>query len=128
MRRLQTYTSRRCLSREESHYEVTVIKVHHLCDPTILALLGGGIWAFSGDSSTASVTSFASKEAKSSSGTAPAAVPQQVLPESAPVPAEEALSQRVVEYHIDVQLVPDTETLKASETVTLDTPRSKASK
>ncbi|OMD21864.1 EnpEP protein [Paenibacillus odorifer] len=84
----------------------------------ILALLGGGIWAFSGDSSTASVTSFASKEAKSSSGTAPAAVPQQVLPESAPVPAEEALSQRVVEYHIDVQLVPDTETLKASETVT----------
>ncbi|WP_339268108.1 M1 family metallopeptidase [Paenibacillus sp. FSL R5-0470] len=81
-------------------------------------VLLGGIWVYSGDNSTSSVTSFVSKEAKSSSGTAPAAAPQQKLPESAPVPAEEALSQRVVEYHIDVQLVPDTETLIASETVT----------
>ncbi|MFD5023345.1 M1 family metallopeptidase [Paenibacillus sp. NPDC058367] len=81
-------------------------------------VLLGGIWVYSGDNSTSSVTSFVSKEAKSSSGTAPAAAPQQTLPESAPVPAEEALSQRVVEYHIDVQLVPDTETLIASETVT----------
>lgn len=81
-------------------------------------VLLGGIWVYSGDSPTSSVTSFVSKEAKSSSGTAPAAAPQQALPDSAPVPAEEALSQRVVEYHIDVQLVPDTETLIASETVT----------
>ncbi|MEK3663180.1 M1 family metallopeptidase [Paenibacillus sp. FSL F4-0236] len=81
-------------------------------------VLLGGIWVYSGDNSTSSVTSFVSKEAKSSSGTAPAAAPQQTLPDSAPVPAEEALSQRVVEYHIDVQLVPDTETLIASETVT----------
>ncbi|MEK3750799.1 M1 family metallopeptidase [Paenibacillus sp. FSL E2-8871] len=81
-------------------------------------VLLGGIWVYSGDNSTSSVTSFVSKEAKSSSGIAPAAAPQQTLPESAPVPAEEALSQRVVEYHIDVQLVPDTETLIASETVT----------
>ncbi|WP_440961109.1 M1 family metallopeptidase [Paenibacillus nitricinens] len=81
-------------------------------------VLLGGIWVNSGDNSTSSVTSFVSKEAKSSSGTAPAAAPQQTLPDSAPVPAEEALSQRVVEYHIDVQLVPDTETLIASETVT----------
>lgn len=86
---------------------------------TLAALvLLGGIWVYSGDNSTSSVTSFVSKEAKSSSGTAPAAAPQQALPDSAPVPAEEALSQRVVEYHIDVQLVPDTETLIASETVT----------
>ncbi|WP_375104448.1 M1 family metallopeptidase [Paenibacillus sp. RS8] len=81
-------------------------------------VLLGGIWVYSGDNSTTSVTSFVSKEAKSSSGTAPAAAPQQNLPDSAPVPAEEALSHRVVEYHIDVQLVPDTETLIASETVT----------
>lgn len=81
-------------------------------------VLLGGIWVYSGDNSTSSVTSFVSKEAKSSSGTAPAAAPQQTLPDSAPVPAEEALSQRVVEYHINVQLVPDTETLIASETVT----------
>lgn len=86
---------------------------------TLAALvLLGGIWVYSGDNSTSSVTSFVSKEAKSSSGTAPAAAPQQTLPDSAPVPAEEALSQRVVEYHINVQLVPDTETLIASETVT----------
>jgi len=86
---------------------------------TLAALvLLGGIWVYSGDNSTSSVTSFVSKEAKSSSGAAPAAAPQQALPDSAPVPAEEALSQRVVEYHIDVQLVPDTETLIASETVT----------
>jgi hypothetical protein len=84
----------------------------------VLTLLGGGIWAFSEDYSTSSVISFASKEAKSSSGTAPAAALQQILPDSAPVPAEEALSHRVVEYHIDVQLIPDTETLRASETVT----------
>ncbi|HEY4432346.1 MAG TPA: M1 family metallopeptidase [Paenibacillus sp.] len=81
-------------------------------------VLLGGIWVYSEDNSTSSVTSFVSKEAKSSSGTAPAAAPQQILPDSAPVPAEEALSHRVVEYHIDVQLVPDTETLIASETVT----------
>ncbi|MNZ27275.1 Peptidase family M1 [compost metagenome] len=81
-------------------------------------VLLGGIWVYSGENSTSSVTSFVSKEAKSSSGTAPAAAPQQTLPDSAPVPAEEALSQRVVEYHINVQLVPDTETLIASETVT----------
>lgn len=81
-------------------------------------VLLGGIWVYSGDNSTSSVTSFVLKEAKSSSGTAPAAAPQQTLPDSAPVPAEEALSQRVVEYHINVQLVPDTETLIASETVT----------
>lgn len=86
---------------------------------TLAALvLLGGIWVYSGDNSTTSVTSFVSKEAKSSSGTAPAAAPQQTLPDSAPVPSEEVLSQRVVEYHIDVQLVPDTETLIASETVT----------
>ncbi|WP_339318119.1 M1 family metallopeptidase [Paenibacillus sp. FSL R10-2734] len=84
----------------------------------VLVLLGGGIWAYSGDNSTSSVISYVSKEAKSSSGTAPAVAPQQTLPDSAPVPAEEALSHRVVEYHIDVQLVPDTETLIASETVT----------
>lgn len=93
---------------------------------TLAALvLLGGIWVYSGDNSTSSVTSFVSKEAKSSSGTAPAAAPQQALPDSAPVPAEEALSQRVVEYHIDVQLVPDTETLIASETVTWTHPGSK---
>ncbi|WP_340006019.1 M1 family metallopeptidase [Paenibacillus sp. FSL K6-0276] len=93
---------------------------------TLAALvLLGGIWVYSGDNSTSSVTSFASKEAKSSSGTAPAAAPQQILPDSAPVPAEEALSHRVVEYHIDVQLVPDTETLIASETVTWTHPGSK---
>lgn len=47
-------------------------------------VLLGGIWVYSGDNSTSSVTSFVSKEAKSSSGTAPAAAPQQTLPESAP--------------------------------------------
>lgn len=84
-----------------------------------LTFLVGGLWAFSGsEGNSASLSSFASKEAKSSSGTAPAAIPQQTLPNSAPVPAEQALSQRVVEYHIDVQLIPDTQTLRASETVT----------
>jgi len=70
-----------------------------------LTLLVGGLWVFSGSGGhSASVSSFASKEAKSSSGTAPAAAPQQTIPNSAPVPAEEALSQRVVEYpsHQDV--------------------------
>jgi hypothetical protein len=47
----------------------------------------------------------------------PAAHPQKdrtaALPESALLPVSEALSQRVVEYHIDVQLEPDTGTLRA---------------
>lgn len=84
----------------------------------VLVLLGGIIWSHSGDNSTSSVASLASKEAKSSSRTAPAAIPQQTIPDSAPVPAEKALSERVAEYHINVQLEPDTETLIASETVT----------
>lgn len=82
-----------------------------------LTILGGGIWVFSGGS-PASVSSFVPKEAKSSKGTTLTTAPQQILPDSAPVPVEEALSQRVVEYHIDVQLVPDTQALRASETVT----------
>lgn len=84
----------------------------------VLVLLGGIIWSHTGDNSTSSVTSLASKEAKSSSRTAPAAIPQQTIPDSVPVPAEKALSERVTEYHINVQLEPDTETLIASETVT----------
>ena len=88
-------------------------------------VLLGGIWVYSGENSTSSVTSFVSKEAKSSNGTAPAAAPQQTLPDSAPVPAKEALSQRVAEYHINVQLIPDTETLIASETVTWTHPGAK---
>lgn len=84
----------------------------------VLVLLGGIIWSHTGDNSTSSVTSLASKEAKSSSRTAPAAIPQQTIPDSVPVPAEKALSERVTEYHINVQLEPNTETLIASETVT----------
>lgn len=92
--------------------------INILASLAVLVLLGGGIWSLSGDNTTSSVTSFASKEAKSSSRTAPAAIPQQTQPDRAPVPVEKALSERVVEYHINVQLVPDTETLIASETVT----------
>lgn len=92
--------------------------INILASLAVLVLLGGGIWSLSGDNTTSSVTSFASKEAKSSSRTAPAAIPQQTQPDRAPVPVEKALSERVVEYHINVQLVPETETLIASETVT----------
>lgn len=92
--------------------------INILASLAVLVLLGGGIWSLSGDNTTSSVTSFASKEAKSSSRTAPAAIPQQPQPDRAPVPVEKALSERVVEYHINVQLVPETETLIASETVT----------
>ncbi|WP_379148457.1 M1 family metallopeptidase [Paenibacillus sp. sgz500992] len=86
-----------------------------------LTLLGGGIGVLSGygaEHSPAVLTAAVQKEAKS-----PAALPkpkavQPVLPESTPLPVSEALSQRVVEYHIDVQLLPDTTSLRASETVT----------
>lgn len=37
----------------------------------------------------------------------------------------EALSQRVVEYHMDVELLPDKETLVASETLTWTHPGAK---
>lgn len=83
----------------------------------VLTLLGGGIWFLSGHS-PAVWTASAPKEAKS-----PAVLPQQqivqsTLPEITPPPVSEVLSQRVVEYHMDVQLLADTGTLTASETVT----------
>ncbi|MRN57326.1 M1 family metallopeptidase [Paenibacillus monticola] len=82
-----------------------------------LALLGGAIDVFSGLRPVA-VTISAPKEAKSLVTTPKTIARQLPLPDYSPVPVTEALSQRVAEYHIDVQLVPDTETLKASETVT----------
>lgn len=82
-----------------------------------LALLGGAIEVFSG-LRPAAVTVSAPKEAKSLVVTPKTIARQVPLPDYSPVPVTEALSQRVAEYHIDVQLVPDTETLKASETVT----------
>ncbi|GGG09844.1 hypothetical protein GCM10010912_62840 [Paenibacillus albidus] len=85
-------------------------------------LLGAGVLP---PLSPAAVDSFAPKGAKSPAAQTQPAVPQRPLPDSAPVPAEQALSQRVAEYHIDVQLVPDTETLKASETVTWTHPGEK---
>lgn len=82
-----------------------------------LALLGGAIEVFSG-LRPAAVNVSAPKEAKSLVVTPKTIARQVPLPDYSPAPVTEALSQRVAEYHIDVQLVPDTETLKASETVT----------
>lgn len=92
---------------------------------TVLTLLGGAFWLFSGDSSTSSVATFASKEAKSSNRSAAPAAAAQQIPDSAPVPAEEALSERIVEYHINAQLIPNTDTIRASETVTWTHPGAK---
>lgn len=89
----------------------------------VLVLLGGGIWFLSGHS-PAAWTAAAPKEAKS-----PAALPRQTvqtaLPEITPPPVSEALSQRVVEYHMDVQLLEDQETLTAAETLTWTHPGKK---
>ncbi|QUL55128.1 M1 family metallopeptidase [Paenibacillus tritici] len=89
----------------------------------VLTLLGGGIWFLSGHN-PAAWTASVPKEAKS-----PAVIPQQpvqsTLPEMFSPPESEALSQRVVEYHMDVQLQADTGTLTASETLTWTHPGSK---
>jgi len=89
-----------------------------------LCLLGGVFWVFNGPGPDAAST-LAPKEAKS-----PITVRQenpaiQSIPESKPVPAAQALSQRIVEYHIDVQLAPESGTLTAAETVTWTHPGSK---
>ncbi|SEU32029.1 M1 family metallopeptidase [Paenibacillus sp. NFR01] len=89
----------------------------------LLAMLGGGaIWAASGYSSGALPAS-APKSAKlppvsPKANAAKSSASHTVLPESKPVPAEEALSQRVAEYHIDVRLLAGEDRLTATETVT----------
>ncbi|OKP75284.1 EnpEP protein [Paenibacillus sp. P3E] len=85
--------------------------------------LGGGIWALSGHNPDV-LTAAAPKEAKSPVA-AQIKAPQPVLPESKPLPVSEALSERVVEYHIDAQLIPSTGSLRASETVTWTHPGQK---
>jgi hypothetical protein len=82
-----------------------------------LTLLGGSLWSYSG-SPPASAGTLAQKAAKSPAASPPKNTAQQAFPESAPVPVSEALSERVAEYHLDVQLEPDAGTLKGSETVT----------
>ncbi|WP_410513010.1 M1 family metallopeptidase [Paenibacillus sp. BR2-3] len=91
---------------------------------TVLCLLGGGIWVFS-QFSHASINTLASEGAKSPVITHGQSAAGQIVPERTPAPAAKALSQRVVEYHIDVQLAPDTGVLKAAETVTWTHPGSK---
>ncbi|MEK3790226.1 M1 family aminopeptidase [Paenibacillus sp. FSL R7-0204] len=90
----------------------------------VLTLLGGGIWFLSGHS-PAVWTASVPKEAKS-----PAIVPRQQpvqsdLSDTIYTSETEALSQRVVEYHMDVELLPDKETLVASETLTWTHPGAK---
>lgn len=82
-----------------------------------LTLLGGGLWVLTGHS-PAVISAAAPKEAKSPASAPQTAAPKVNLPQSTPVPVSEALSKRVTEYHIDVHLLPDTGSLKATETVT----------
>ncbi|WP_379137538.1 M1 family metallopeptidase [Paenibacillus sp. sgz500958] len=89
-----------------------------------LCLLAGGIWLFSGHS-PAAVDTLVPKGAKSPAVLRPDKPLTEALPESTPVPAAKPLSQRVVEYHIDVKLAPETRTLEASETVTWTHPGTK---
>lgn len=91
-----------------------------------LTLLGGTIWAQSGLNSGI-LAAAAPKEAKSPAASLVphAKAVQPILPESTPSPVSEALSQRVVEYHIDVQLLSDTASLRGSETVTWTHPGKK---
>lgn len=91
----------------------------------VLLLIGGGIWLRAGHS-PAAWTAAALKEAKSPAVTPEQQPVQSIYPENAMSPPEtEALSQRVVEYHMDVQLQPDTGTLTASETLTWTHPGKK---
>ncbi|WP_150275766.1 M1 family metallopeptidase [Paenibacillus tepidiphilus] len=86
-----------------------------------LTLLGTAVWALPG-LSPAVQSAAAPDKAKSPAGApAKAASPkpaQSKLPESTPLPVSEALSQRVTEYHIDVQLLQESGTLRGTETVT----------
>ncbi|WP_342563755.1 M1 family aminopeptidase [Paenibacillus sp. FSL R7-0345] len=89
-----------------------------------LILLGGSLWLLSGHSPAAQ-TAAAPKEAKSPAAVSQAKAVQPVLPESKPLPVSEALSERITEYHIDVQLDADSGTLQAAETVTWTHPGQK---
>ncbi|UQZ34284.1 EnpEP protein [Paenibacillus sp. PK3_47] len=82
-----------------------------------LTLLGVTLWVLSGHSPESPVAA-APKEAKSPPAVQQSKAVQPVLPESTPPPVSQALSKRVVEYHLDVQLLPESGSLKASETVT----------
>ncbi|MDF9844889.1 MULTISPECIES: M1 family metallopeptidase [unclassified Paenibacillus] len=82
-----------------------------------LILLGGSLWLLSG-LSPAAQSAAAPKEAKSPAAVSQTKAVQPVLPESKPLPVSEALSMRVTEYHIDVQLDADARALQAAETVT----------
>lgn len=89
-----------------------------------LILLGGTLWALSGYS-PADPAAAAPKEAKSPPAVLQSKAAEPVLPESTPPPVSQALSKRVVEYHIDVQLLPESGSLRASETVTWTHPGQK---
>ncbi len=90
----------------------------------VLCLLGA-LWALSGsplDSRSAAAPEAAKPPATTGQGTAvkPALPGLPVTP-----PAAQALSRRVVEYHISVQLAPDERQLTAAETVTWTHPGKK---
>ncbi|WP_019914422.1 M1 family metallopeptidase [Paenibacillus sp. HW567] len=87
-----------------------------------LILLGSAIWALSGHSPA--VSAAVPKEAKSPAA-AQTKTLQPILPESKPLPVSEALSERIAEYHIEAQLIPDSGLLQASETITWTHPGQK---
>ncbi|WP_151737989.1 M1 family metallopeptidase ['Paenibacillus yunnanensis' Narsing Rao et al. 2020] len=93
-----------------------------------LALLGTAVWSVSGLSPAAG-SAAAPDKAKSPAGApakaAASKTAQPKLPESKPLPVSEALSQRVTEYHIDVQLLQESGVLRGAETVTWTHPGSK---
>ncbi|MFD1776512.1 M1 family metallopeptidase [Paenibacillus rhizophilus] len=82
-----------------------------------LCLLGGGIWALSG-SSPVSRSAVAPETAKSPASPRQETAGKPPLPVPPAANSAQALSRRVAEYHISVQLAPDTSMLNAAETVT----------
>ncbi|MDQ0196406.1 M1 family metallopeptidase [Paenibacillus wynnii] len=90
----------------------------------VLCLLGGGMWAFSGHNPL-NVTTLAPEKAKSPITAKEGTPASPITPERIPPKTAQAMSHRVVEYHINVRFDPDTSVLKASETVTWTHPGSK---
>ncbi|AHV95038.1 M1 family metallopeptidase [Paenibacillus sabinae] len=84
---------------------------------TALCLLGGGIWALSG-SSPVSRYAAAPETAKSPASPRQEQAGKPAMPVPPAASSAPALSRRVAEYHISVQLDPGTSTLTAAETVT----------
>lgn len=88
---------------------------------TVLCLLGGSLWVLLGFSPL-TVDIFALEGAKSPVGSQ-AKPPASPNPVNTPAPAK-AFSKRVVEYHINVRLLADSDTLAGSETITWTHPGS----